>query len=114
MSKSSANLYSGIFPSICRYCIVDVVVVVVDVVDPVVVPVVGEVVAVVGVEDVIGVEDVVGVGRSLLSSFSTASLYAISLSLSAMLPVILATLSLTSASSGAGGVVSLALRSNLS
>ena len=49
-------------------------VVVVDVVDPVGVPVVEEVVAVVGVEDVIGVEDVVGVGRSLLSSFSTASL----------------------------------------
>ena len=49
-------------------------VVVVDVVDPVVVPVVGEVVAVVGVEDVIGVEEVVVAGRSLLSSFSTASL----------------------------------------
>ena len=43
-------------------------VVVVDVVDPVGVPVVEEVVA------VVGVEDVVGVGRSLLSSFSTASL----------------------------------------
>ena len=108
-------------PSICRYGVVAVVdvVVVVDVVDPVGVLVPKEVdaavVVVVGVEDVdvVDVEDVV-VSRSLVSSWKVASLKAISRSLSAMLPDILAMLSLISASSADGGVVNLFLKSDLS